>query len=224
MQLLSWIKNQILSSQAKFYRWLILFIAGILSFSLLGVIHPSKTQGVELPSAPLEIASNWKSASFPVENFQAYTSPFGYRQSPTGGSQEFHNGLDLAAPLGSYIRNWWSGQIIEVSDHTACGTMIRVQSGQWTHIYCHMMGKVEQTPQGRYLSDPEGGIQLWQGQILPVATRIGRVGMTGRTTGPHLHWSLKYGNSYVDPALVLQEMYKQQTVSRIRSDLIFGNS
>ncbi|NEO61799.1 MAG: M23 family metallopeptidase, partial [Moorea sp. SIO4G2] len=38
--------------------------------------------------------------------------------------------------------------------------------------------------------------------------RIGRVGMTGRTTGPHLHWGLKYGKQYVDPAQVLRAMYK----------------
>ncbi|GAB1538480.1 hypothetical protein NUACC21_11420 [Scytonema sp. NUACC21] len=50
--------------------------------------------------------NNWLSASFPVENFKAYTSPFGYRPSATGGSNwEFHSGLDIAAPQGRYIRN-----------------------------------------------------------------------------------------------------------------------
>jgi murein DD-endopeptidase MepM/ murein hydrolase activator NlpD len=223
MKLLSILKKQVRSSKAKSSYWFLLFLAGILSFTVLGMINLPQTQARELLTAPLEIATNWRNASFPVENFQAYTSPFGYRQS-SSGRQEFHNGLDLAAPLGSYIRNWWSGQIIELSDHTACGTMIRVKSGQWTHIYCHLMGKVETTPQGRYLSDPEGGIQLWERQMLPVATRIGRIGMTGRTTGPHLHWSLKYGESYVDPALVLQEMYKQQNFSRANDPLMSQKS
>jgi murein DD-endopeptidase MepM/ murein hydrolase activator NlpD len=36
---------------------------------------------------------------------------------------------------------------------------------------------------------------------------MARVGMTGRTTGPHLHWGLMYDNQYVDPALVLNAMY-----------------
>ena len=155
--------------------------------------------------------SAWRSASFPVENFQAYTSPFGYRRSATGGSSwEFHRGLDMAAPEGSYIRSWWAGLVVKVSDGTACGTYIVIRSGQWEHTYCHMKGHVETANGGRYLIDREGGIQLGEGQQIPAGTRIGRVGMTGRTTGPHLHWALKYAANYVDPAIVLRAMYAQQ--------------
>jgi murein DD-endopeptidase MepM/ murein hydrolase activator NlpD len=61
---------------------------------------------------------------------KAYTSGFGYRRSPTDASGwEFHRGLDIAGPEGSYIRNWWAGYVVEVSDHTACGTLIKIQSG-----------------------------------------------------------------------------------------------
>lgn len=73
-----------------------------------------------------------------------------------------------------------------------------------------MKGRVEKQGDNRYLIDREGGIQIWEGQQVSAGTRIGRVGMTGRTTGPHLHWGLKYANSYVDPALVLRAMYTQQ--------------
>lgn len=157
-------------------------------------------------------AAGWRGASFPVENFQSYTSPFGYRQSPDGAlNQEFHRGLDIAAPQGSYIRNWWTGQVTEVSDGTACGTYIRIQSGEWEHLYCHMEGQVETVNGHRYLVDREGGIQIPEGQLVPAGARIGRVGMTGRTTGPHLHWGLKYTGQWVDPALVLRAMYAEQT-------------
>jgi hypothetical protein len=91
--------------------------------------------------------------------------------------------------------------------------MIKIRSGQWTHIYCHLMGSVGKTPQGQYLMDQDGGIILWLGQNMPLAARIGRVGMTGRTTGPHLHWGLMYGREYVDPALILQEMFRYQAAS-----------
>jgi murein DD-endopeptidase MepM/ murein hydrolase activator NlpD len=162
--------------------------------------------------------NTWQNASFPVENFQTYTSPFGYRDAPTAGASSFHRGLDMAAPEGSYIRNWWAGKVIEVSDDTACGTSVIVQSGEWEHIYCHMQGTVERDANGQsYLIDRGGGVQIYAGQVLPAGTRIGRVGMTGRTTGPHLHWGLKYATQWVDPALVLRAMYSQQQSPQISS-------
>lgn len=172
-------------------------------------LSPNQLSPNQLPN---QLAVNtWRGASFPVENFAAYTSPFGYRQSPYGGyTTEFHHGLDMAAPQGSYIRNWWTGKVVEVSDDSACGTSVVVESGPWEHIYCHMQGQVEKDANGRYMSDREGGIQIYEGQIVPAGTRIGRVGMTGRTTGPHLHWGLKYSGKWVDPALVLRAMYAEQ--------------
>ncbi|MBJ7900658.1 MAG: peptidoglycan DD-metalloendopeptidase family protein [Cyanobacteria bacterium RI_101] len=171
----------------------------------LSELAPQSSQAQPVPLARRS-SSPWQSASFPVENFQAYTSGFGYRPNPTGEGTQFHNGLDLAAPMGSYVRNWWGGQITELSDHTACGVMIRVQSGPWQHVYCHLQGQVQVHQGRRYLVDREGGIILQQGQVLPTGARIARVGMTGRTTGPHLHWGLKHNGEYIDPARVLQAM------------------
>lgn len=155
--------------------------------------------------------NTWQNASFPVENFQTYTSPFGYRSSPYGGERQFHRGLDMAAPEGSYIRNWWAGKVVEVSDDSACGTSVVIESGPWEHIYCHMQGHVERDASGHLVMvDSRGGVRIQQGQMVPAGIRIGRVGMTGRTTGPHLHWGLKYSGKWVDPGLVLREMYAQQ--------------
>ncbi len=160
-----------------------------------------------------DVSAVWANGSFPVENFQSYTSPFGYRVSPVNGERQFHNGLDLAAARGSYIRSWWGGKVVDVSDDTACGTSIAIQSGEWEHVYCHMEGYVNSSANGTFLIDREGGIQISLGQNLPAGARIGRIGMSGRTTGPHLHWVLKHNGGYVDPALVLKEMFKRQTVS-----------
>ena len=162
------------------------------------------------PNTTTATGNVWSLASFPLENFQAYTSPFGYRPDPYTGGQRFHYGLDMAAPAGSYIRNWWEGRVVEVSDDSSCGTSVVVESGNWLHIYCHMQGYVASDATGRYMVDSEGGLQIREGQTVPTGARIGRVGMTGRTTGPHLHWGLKYQNNWVDPALVLRAMYSSQ--------------
>ncbi len=158
------------------------------------------------PQATLPTTQGWHLGSFPVENFVAYTSPFGYRVHPAGGWR-FHYGLDLAAPMGSYVRAWWDGHILEVSSDTACGIGVVIESGPWLHIYCHLQGTIVVEVNGdRWLVDREGGLRLRQGDPVRVGQRIGRVGLTGRTTGPHLHWGLKYRGDWVDPALVLRAM------------------
>lgn len=167
-------------------------------------------QKIEAKPKPVQMAKVWKQASFPVENFQSYTSPFGYRIHPVTGRRQFHEGLDMAAPLGSYVRSWWSGQVVGLSDHTGCGTMITIKSGKWTHSYCHLMGYVQNTDRGKVLVDRNGGIILWQGQGVPAGSRIGRVGMTGRTTGPHLHWVLRYNGKLIDPGSVLRQMFARE--------------
>ncbi|MGQ9870354.1 M23 family metallopeptidase [Leptodesmis sp.] len=187
-------------------------LATIAIFSGFISQSPQQEQARAIETQQNQIAmGSWFGASFPVENFQAYTSPFGVRQAVDGSSgSEYHRGLDMAAPQGSYIRNWWTGKVVEVSDDSACGTSVVVQSGQWEHIYCHMQGRVEKDNRGRYMIDREGGIQVWEGQTVIAGARIGRVGMTGRTTGPHLHWGLKFSGQWVDPALVLRAMYGEQ--------------
>ena len=163
-------------------------------------LSPTAEVAASAPKTP------WQSASFPVENFIAYTSPFGYRNHPYGG-RRFHYGLDIAAPMGSYIRAWWEGTVVKVSDDTACGTGIVVESHGWLHIYCHMQGYVVVEKDGdRWLVDHDGGVQIRQGDLVTSGQRIGRVGMTGRTTGPHLHWGMKYQGSWVDPTVVLKAM------------------
>jgi len=185
----------------------ILLLAGLMGAGLVTIAFKQDLVKAQISKVDQVATGNiWQAASFPVENFEAYTSAFG----PRGG--DFHYGLDLAAPIGSYIRNWWAGQVTEVWEDGRCGTGIIVRSGDWEHIYCHLKGRVE-TANGRsYYIDREGGLQIWQGQPIPAGARIARVGMSGRTTGPHLHWGLKYGGRWVDPALVLRAMYTQQNI------------
>lgn len=193
--------------RTRYFGFIILSLSILTLCIWLGGFKQEQLLAKTPPTGETQVATTWQYASFPVENFQAYTSPFGYRIHPVTGTRQFHYGLDIAAPIGSYVRNWWAGQVVELSDHTACGTSVTIASGQWQHIYCHLTGHVETTPQGTYLLDRQGGIGLQLGQQVQSGQRIARVGMTGRTTGPHLHWGLKYAGEYVDPAEVLRQMY-----------------
>jgi len=191
------------------------FLIGLLVVCLIALfpgIEIVKAQKVNSNIVATINDNTWTEASFPVENFQAYTSPFGYRRSPTNPRNvQFHNGLDIAAPKGSYIRNWFTGTVIQLGDRGACGTYIIIESGEWQHSYCHMQGNVARLDGNLYLIDRGGGIKIAQGQQIPSGIRIGRIGMTGRTTGPHLHWVLKYKGEYVDPGAVLRQMYAVQS-------------
>jgi len=185
--------------------WSKYLLLSLLAIALCFIIETLRITPVS--AFEVELATNWREASFPVENFQGYTSGFGYRFAGTG-QKEFHNGLDIAAPLGSYVRNWWGGQVIELSDQSSCGTQITIQSGNWQHIYCHLDGYIMETEQGRYLVDPQLGVVVSQGQYLSTGTRMARVGMTGRTTGPHLHWGVKHGQEFIDPGMIIRAMYR----------------
>jgi murein DD-endopeptidase MepM/ murein hydrolase activator NlpD len=199
-------------SRAHYWRWIVAFSLGI--GIVTEMIQTTPQVGAEeetMAAADTASPNPWQQgSSFPVEQFTAYTSPFGYRQHPMGGHR-FHYGLDLAAPLGSYIRSWWDGQVIRVASDNACGTYVLIQSGDWTHVYCHMSGHiVVEKEGGRVMVDRAGGLEIRQGQSIKAGQRIGRVGMTGATTGPHLHWGLKYQGAWVDPAVVLKAMYAAQ--------------
>ncbi|MGB7250487.1 MAG: M23 family metallopeptidase [Phormidesmis sp.] len=181
----------------------LLLAGGLLAAGVVSEIAPQSFRQAATATPDTQIArasEPWQVASFPVEGFQAYTSAFGYRGSG------FHYGIDIAAPVGSYIRSWWDGQVVEVSDDSACGTSVVVESGDWTHIYCHMQGYVINEGGRRVFIDGSGGLELAEGQSVRTGDRIGRVGMTGRTTGPHLHWGMQYQGEWVDPGLILQAM------------------
>jgi murein DD-endopeptidase MepM/ murein hydrolase activator NlpD len=136
---------------------------------------------------------------FPVAVFSGYTSHFGQRIGP-GGSAESHRGIDIAAPLGSPIRNWWSGVVKELINDSRCGVGVVIQSGPYEHIYCHLAGSVRG---GVYRS---GHVTLQTGSQLCSGQLIGHVGLSGRSSGPHLHWGVRHGGRWLDPAAILRAM------------------
>lgn len=142
----------------------------------------------------------WRGGSFPVAGFAGFTSPFGLRRHPIHGGTLPHNGLDIAAPLGSPVRSWWSGSVAAVIRDGACGNGLVIRSGHYEHIYCHLGGEAGS---GTYRSGP---VFLRVGQRVRTGQTIGHVGLSGSTTGPHLHWGVRYGGRWLDPARVLRAM------------------
>jgi murein DD-endopeptidase MepM/ murein hydrolase activator NlpD len=142
----------------------------------------------------------WRRGAFPVASFAGYTSPFGLRQHPIQGGIRPHNGLDIAAPLGSPVRSWWGGRVAAVIRDGGCGNGLVIRSGHYEHIYCHLDGEAGA---GLYRS---GHVSLRPGQRVRTGETIGHVGLSGSTTGPHLHWGLRYGGRWLDPARVLRAM------------------
>ena len=167
----------------------------------------SGSAGLLLSSSAGLAQSRWQMGVFPVTSFLAYTSHFGTRTGPWG-RVEPHYGLDIAAPMGSPIRNWWAGSVQEVINDGGCGLGLVIRSGDYEHIYCHLSGRVSG---GTYSS---GQVLLRQGQGVRTGQLIGHVGMSGRTTGPHLHWGMRHGGRWLDPAQILRAMAagrRQQT-------------
>jgi murein DD-endopeptidase MepM/ murein hydrolase activator NlpD len=89
---------------------------------------------------------------------------------------------------------------VEILRDSGCGNGLVIRSGPYEHLYCHLAGHVEGNT---YRS---GSVVLRRGQALRTGQTIGHVGLTGSTTGPHLHWSVRHGERWLDPAAVLRAM------------------
>jgi murein DD-endopeptidase MepM/ murein hydrolase activator NlpD len=152
-------------------------------------------------------SSLWRQGVFPVTSFAGYTSHFGTRTGPWGGVEP-HYGFDIAAPLGSPIRNWWGGVVETVIHDGTCGVGLVIRSGAYEHIYCHLGGRVSG---GVYSS---GAVRLAEGQAVRTGELIGHIGLSGRTSGPHLHWGMRHGGRWLDPAAVLRAMAQARRVPR----------
>ena len=155
--------------------------------------------GVLIPAEALRAEQRWAQGVFPVSRFLGYTSHFGER-SGAAGRRERHTGLDIAAPLGSAVRSWWSGSVESVINDGSCGVGVVIRSGDYVHTYCHLAGRVEG---GSYRS---GGVSLRAGSRVRGGQTIGHVGMSGRSSGPHLHWAVSWRGRWLDPGQILRAM------------------
>ncbi|WP_253708760.1 peptidoglycan DD-metalloendopeptidase family protein [Treponema sp. OMZ 799] len=116
------------------------------------------------------------------------TSPFGYRRDPFTGRKSFHTGIDIAAPTGTPIKLTLDGKVSYTGYSAVYGNYVIVtHSGGYQSMYGHMHT-----------------IKVRRGQILNQGGIIGTVGNTGRSTGPHVHFSVYKNGKLINPLTVLR--------------------
>ena len=98
-----------------------------------------------------------------------------------------HSGLDIKAPAGQMVRAPAAGVVVLTGSFFFSGNAVYLAHGEGVvSLFAHL-----------------SKVLVQKGQMLKGGEPLGEVGMTGRATGPHLHWSLSLNNARVDPRLFL---------------------
>lgn len=111
------------------------------------------------------------------------TSEFGKRQNPFGFNKEFHNGIDFAGTIGDPVIATASGTVTHAGWGGAYGKYVEVDHGNgYVSLYAHLS---------------EISVE-WGDEVNP-GDEVGLLGNTGRSTAPHLHYSIFEDNEAIDP-------------------------
>jgi len=122
---------------------------------------------------------------FPLYEPFRLTSKFGARKDPISGSWSGHNGVDLATPVGTPVHSPQRGTVITSFTNDLGGNQIIIEHpGGFKTGYAHLSKKVA------------SGTRVNKGDI------VAYTGNTGRSTGPHLHLTVKKSGNLVDPLSV----------------------
>lgn len=115
------------------------------------------------------------------------SSRFGVRRFFNGEERNPHSGLDFAVPAGTPIKTPANGKVILTGNYFFNGNTVFVDHGQgFISMFCHL-SKIDVKP----------------GQVLTRGAVVGKVGSTGRATGPHMHWNVSLNDARVDPAIFI---------------------
>lgn len=124
----------------------------------------------------------------PMAGDHDFTSNYGYRTDPFTRGLAMHTGVDFRAETGSSILATAPGKVVIAEYNGGYGNMVEVEHANGlTTRYAHM-----------------SAISVAAGQMVKTGTVVGRVGSTGRSTGPHLHYETRINDEPVDPTRFLR--------------------
>ena len=121
----------------------------------------------------------------PVEG--VISSKFGQRDTATGNVPKNHTGTDIAANLGTKIVSATDGEVVLSSEEGDYGKHLKIQIGEVSIIYAHC-----------------NNLYVKQGDMVKQGQEIAEVGSTGNSTGPHLHFEIRYQERKIDPQSILE--------------------
>ncbi len=121
--------------------------------------------------------------AWPCPGYKRISDEYGNRIHPILGTQQFHNGLDMAAPSGTAVLAAYDGDVVAAAYSSSMGNYIMIDHGSGLYtIYMHC-----------------SALYVSKGQSVSKGQQIAAVGSTGRSTGPHLHFSVRLNGSYTSP-------------------------
>lgn len=119
----------------------------------------------------------------PCPGYTRISDDYGNRMHPTLGVEKFHNGVDFAAPSGTAILAAYDGKVVGAAYNSSMGNYVMIDHGDGLYtIYMHA-----------------SKLYVSNGQTVSKGEKIAAVGSTGRSTGPHLHFSVRLNGNYVSP-------------------------
>lgn len=128
---------------------------------------------------------SYLSVSYPLKEIHV-TSPFGVRTDPFTKKRRKHNGLDLRADrCETYAM--MHGVVVKTGQDRVSGKYVTVRHGNFSVSYCHL-----------------SEWRVKKGDCVRPGDVVGISGSTGRSTGPHLHLSVRMGRRHINPVVLLQ--------------------
>lgn len=120
---------------------------------------------------------------FPLASYTRISDDYGWRIHPTLGVKQFHNGVDFAAPKGTAIYAAYDGKVVAATYSSTMGNYVMIDHGSEVYtIYMHA-----------------SALYVEKGDIVIRGETIAGVGTTGRSTGNHLHFSVRKSGEYQSP-------------------------